>query len=60
MTYREQALLTFPIGTSVGREFVDGEGHLKVFEATVFDYFWNTRTTIGRNLRKGGWTKPSA
>ena len=35
---RAQALQLFPIGTPIGREFVDSEGHPKVFKAAVFDY----------------------
>ena len=35
---REQARQPFPIGTQIGREFADREGHLKVFRAAVFDY----------------------
>ncbi|CAB1096262.1 unnamed protein product [Ectocarpus sp. CCAP 1310/34] len=34
---REQALQLFPVGTQVGREFADSDGHLKVFKATAFD-----------------------
>eukprot|EP00752_Nemacystus_decipiens_P004057 g3715.t1 len=35
---REHALQLFPIGTPIGREFVDSEGHPQVFKAAVFDY----------------------
>ena len=35
---RDQALQLFPVGTPVGKEFVDSEGHPKIFKATIFDY----------------------
>ena len=47
---REQALRLFPIGTPVGREFVDNEGHPKTFKATVFDYcdpYWRVEYPDG-------------
>ena len=47
---RDQALQLFPIGTPVGREFVDSEGLAKTFKATVFDYcdpYWRVEYPDG-------------
>ena len=54
---RDQALQLFPIGTPVGREFVDSEGLVKTFQATVFDYcdpYWRVEYPDGdwEELRK--------
>ena len=51
---REQALQLFPIGTQIGREFADREGHLKVFEppssiTAIPTGEWSTPTETGRN-----------
>eukprot|EP00903_Cladosiphon_okamuranus_P021321 g19591.t2 len=45
-----KALRLFPISTPVGREFVDSEGHPKIFKATVFDYcdpYWRVEYPDG-------------
>ena len=50
MASREEALRLFPMGTTVGREFADSEGHSKVFKATVFDYsdpYWRVEYPDG-------------
>ena len=47
---REQALLLFPIGTQVGREFAHQDGKLKIFGASVFDYcdpYWRVKYPDG-------------
>ena len=58
---REQALQLFPIGTQIGREFADREGHLKAFRAAVFDYcdpYWRVEYPDGdwEGLTKRGVT----
>lgn len=52
---REKALQLFPIGTPVGREFMDNQGSLKVFKATISDY--TTPTVTGRNSPSGRSTR---
>ena len=65
MASRDQALQLFPVGTVVGREFADSEGHLKVFRAKVFDYcdpYWRVEYTDGdwEELTKRGRSTPAS
>lgn len=47
---REDALLQYPVGTVVGREFADGEGNTKVFRGKVKDFadpYWRVEYADG-------------
>ena len=47
---REQALLQFPVGTEVGREFADNSGKIKTFRGRIIDFsdpYWRVEYPDG-------------